>query len=340
MPFTARVEDRIVDVNVFRQSWDALLRCPECGDPMHYRRQVDTPFRRHHFAHNPAGTEGGRTCSFSLETDAHREAKQTLLTEGARLFHRSSGRREYPFEIHGRNRRADVWFPPNGDRYPLAFEAQYSPCLFGADGSLRTIVERTKDYHAAGIHIVWAFPDTPRWQSHITEAMDLFGIVGRLTVDGSAVRFSGINALNQAEQPHKWMVSRRHLAEQRAAARAERIRQHQEAQEAQTREVLRRREEAEQRARDALLLRNEQMARQRVAEMARLDGRLNTLFPAPQPALPQQTTDAPFINDDQIESECRTLLAAGDWRGALIRASYITTPIRQRRMMERLGMYS
>lgn len=207
MPFTALIDTMKVDTLHYRGEWKGRLCCPECGDKMHYVSLTLEPFRVAFYRHNPSGTPGGRQCSFASETEAHRQAKQTLLAEGATFFRRSGGQLEYTFTVNGRERRADVYFPPSGNQYGLALEAQYSPIQF-ADDDGNSIEERTRDYHAAGIHIVWCI-ETKRGSDTLTSALKrIYGSYGEMPRDGSKVAFIGTNSLFLNKHPMQWMADR------------------------------------------------------------------------------------------------------------------------------------
>lgn len=223
MPFTAVVDGMIRRVRDYRGEWKGRITCPECGDKMNYRTESD--YRVAHFAHNLSGTPGGRSCSFADETPEHRQAKQTLLIEGLRFFQRATGELEYTFEVNGRKRRADVYLPQQDRQYAVALEAQYSPIDFaGEDG--RSIEERTRDYHAAGMYIIWCIPPK-RGSDKLKEALKrVYGCYGELSSDGETVQFVGANALFLNQHPMRWMQNRREYLEKRETVRrneAERI---------------------------------------------------------------------------------------------------------------------
>lgn len=240
MPFTAKKDEDIVEVGKYQAEWDGQLLCPECGDKMHYRQLTPKPYRVAHFAHNPRpSTNGERACSFALETDAHRMAKLTLYDEGGIVFGCKDGKFEHSFTVNGRKRRADVWFPAQGELYPLAFEAQYSKCGFD------DIKPRTADYHAAGYHIVWCFP---RHRKELIEAcMREYGCVGILNKDGDEVQFHGVKNLALEEHPQEWYTRRVKRREEREAReRAQREEQARRAAEAERKRAEREAREREQ----------------------------------------------------------------------------------------------
>jgi hypothetical protein len=225
MPFTAYIDQALVTIRDYRGEWKGRLTCPECGDKMHHVSLTLDPFRVAFYRHNPSGTPGARSCSFADETPEHRQAKQTLLAEGMRFFQRGAGELEYSFEVNGRKRRADVYLPQQDRQYPVALEAQYSPIDFaGEDG--RSIEERTRDYHAAGMYIIWCIPPK-RGSDKLKEALKrVYGCYGELSSDGETVQFIGTNALFLNQHPMRWMQSRREYIEKRETTRrneAERI---------------------------------------------------------------------------------------------------------------------
>lgn len=230
MPLTACTADgRIVYANLYRAE-DALI-CRDCGDAMHYRRYVDDPPRVAHFAHNPRRTSAGpRACS-NETTPEHDNAKAALLSAAPEAFDALAGalgRYEQDIIIPNtgeppRLRRADVLFAAGDGRYPVAFEAQFSNIAFATNGTGRSVKERTADYHAAGVHVVWCFPDKRTAYEHIDAARRVYGCVGVLSPDGTEVRFSGVNALWLDRHPADALCERVEWHEKRERDRVERI---------------------------------------------------------------------------------------------------------------------
>lgn len=230
MPLTACTADgRIVYANLYRAE-DALV-CRDCGDAMHYRRYVDDPPRVAHFAHNPRGTSAGpRACS-NETTPEHDNAKAALLSAAPEEFDALAGalgRYEQDIIIPDtgeppRLRRADVLFAAGDGRYPVAFEAQFSKIAFEANGTGRSVEERTADYHAAGVHVVWCFPDKRTAHEHIDAARRVYGCVGILSVDGTEVQFRGANTLALSLHPAEALRQRAEWRERREHERVERL---------------------------------------------------------------------------------------------------------------------
>lgn len=221
MPLTARTADgKVVYADMYRA--EVAIFCRDCGDPMHYRRYVDDPPRVEHFAHNPRGAASGpRACS-SETTPEHDNAKATLLLAAPAAFDALAGalgKYEQDVTIPDeppRLRRADVLFLSAEGRYPVAFEAQFSKIAFAANGSGRSVAERTADYHAAGVHVVWCFPGKRTAQEHIAAARREYGCVGVLSPDGMEVEFRGVNALWLNKHPQRAAIERAQWRERQA----------------------------------------------------------------------------------------------------------------------------
>ena len=184
MPLTALLNGQRVIASAV--SGTAIYACCECSDPMHYRRaykRQDGARVIEHFAHNPTPGEQRRACSLSEgESEEHLNSKQVLLDCAPDHFmwlQNASGDVEIPLG----DRRADVLFTlPEGQR--IIFEAQFTKI------PRRQIALRTKDYHDAGCHVVWCFPEK-RHDDHYAWAKNHFYCVGLLSDDGSEVQFSG-----------------------------------------------------------------------------------------------------------------------------------------------------
>lgn len=160
--------------------------CAECGASMHYRRaykKQDGSRVTAHFAHNPAPTDQKRSCSLSEgESEEHLNGKQTLLSFAPDHFdwlRNATG----DAEVKIGDRRADVLFTlPAGQR--IIFEAQFTRI------PRRQIAQRTRDYHDAGYHVIWCYPekrdDLYQW------GRAYFHCVGLLSDDGTdIVQFEG-----------------------------------------------------------------------------------------------------------------------------------------------------
>lgn len=184
MPLTALLNGQRVIASAV--SGTAIYTCCECGDPMHYRRaykRQDGARVIEHFAHNPKPGDQQRTCSLSEgESEEHLNSKQTLLTNAPDHFtwlQNAIGDAEMPIN----DRRADVLFVlATGQK--VIFEAQLTKI------PRRQIALRTRDYHDAGYHVVWCFPEKRRWD-HYQWARRHFYCTGLLSNDGSDVQFSG-----------------------------------------------------------------------------------------------------------------------------------------------------
>jgi len=184
MPLTALFNgQRVIASSV---SGTAIYACCECGDPMHYRRaykRQDGARVIEHFAHNPAPSGQQRACSLSEgETIEHLISKQLLLTDAPDHFYWLRGA-SGDVEVSIGDRRADVLFTLSGNQR-VAFEAQFTKV------SRRQIAQRTRDYHDAGCHVVWCFPER-RHDDLYKWAKWHFYCVGLLSDNGEDVQFSG-----------------------------------------------------------------------------------------------------------------------------------------------------
>ena len=184
MPLTALLNGQRVIASAV--SGTAIYTCCECNDPMHYRRaykRQDGARVIEHFAHNPSPGVYRRACSLSEgESEEHLNSKQTLLMSAPDHFawlQDASG----DVEVLVNDRRADVLFIlVTGQK--IIFEAQLTKI------PRRQIALRTRDYHDAGYHVVWCFPEK-RHDDHYQWAKNQFFCVGLLADDGSDVQFSG-----------------------------------------------------------------------------------------------------------------------------------------------------
>lgn len=226
MPLTARTVAGAVVYAAFHRLEVAIV-CRDCGGPMHYRRRNDDPPRVAHFAHNPHGAASGpRACSGET-TPEHDNAKTTLLLAVPDAFDALAGALGQPEQDiaipdTGRVRRADVLFGGTAGRHPVAFEAQFSKISFAANRTGRSVEERTADYHAAGVHVVWCFPDKRTAQEYIAAARRVYGCVGLLSPDGTEVTFQGVNALWLDKHPAQALRERADWRHKQAAQRAPR----------------------------------------------------------------------------------------------------------------------
>jgi hypothetical protein len=141
-----------------------------------------------------------------------------------------------------------VLFPGKEGRYPVAFEAQFSRITFGGHGAGRSIQERTRDYHANGVHVVWCFFEHHQWSPDLIDTCRrAYGCVGIFSSNGLLVRFEGVKALWLDTHPIDALDKRTAWRQKQEAERqAERERQQREEEERRA-EAARR--EAEQRAR-------------------------------------------------------------------------------------------
>lgn len=199
MPFTVHdLEGRPVRVATYRpELHENKIVCPDCGWPMQRRRAIPDK-RVAHFAHRPPQRgERPRKCAWALMTPEHHNALRALQDTPPQVFEALAGaygREEARLEDG--SRRADVLFVGAEGRHPVAFEAQFSGIQFGANGTGRTIEERTRDYHANGVHVVWCFFEGRRGARELFDACRrAYGCAGWLAADGNAVAFEGVTAL-------------------------------------------------------------------------------------------------------------------------------------------------
>jgi hypothetical protein len=301
VPFRAKEESgRVILVRHYDDvTHSNRIVCPDCGWPMRF--QDETIGRVAFFAHRPRKKgEVARACAWAGMTEEHHTALRTLQNEPPQVFSTLAGvAGKEEARLDSGSRRADVLYPGADGRYPVAFEAQFSRIEFGAGGNGRSIEERTQDYHAAGVHVVWCFFDGREWADRMFAAcLEYYGVAGRLSAMGSAVAFRG--TLDLAAHPldthHKRQEDRKrqqarkardrqYMAEQRERMRrrelaaltagmleeAERLRAAAEEQERQHREW---REQAAQReseyARAVAVRHQEEMREKREAERERI----------------------------------------------------------------------
>lgn len=234
MPFIAQVESCTVHVRDYNERRHSTLRCPECGDAMRYRAALVDPRRVAHFAHLPRPAGQRPTCVLALMSVEHLTAIDTLLKAAPRTFGVRRGGKEH-YEFFQGKRRADVFFPADGARYPVVFEAQFSPIKFARSvDDPYTIEGRTDDYHAAGAHVVWCLPAKRR--NLIATISRAYGCYGLLSDDGSEVEFVNTKALFLNQEPAAWLAGR--IAWQRAqeAKRVEELYQAEQARRVRTEE--------------------------------------------------------------------------------------------------------
>lgn len=261
MPYTARFQTMTIRPVTYRPEVHHDLRCPDCDAPMHYRHATRAPVRAAHFAHNPRPPDAPeRDCALASMTPEHINAIETLLKTGARLLGRPSGVAEYRF-CEGK-RRADVFFAAHGDTYPVAFEAQYSPIPWY--GRLQAITERTADYHAAGVHVVWCFPRSRA--TLIAIAARVYGVYGILADDGTSVDIIGFETLTVTQHPAAWMADRQAKLDRQAAEQA----QQEQLREAARQRAIARQQALEQARREAFLQQFAQEHAQTALERARI----------------------------------------------------------------------
>jgi DNA-directed RNA polymerase subunit RPC12/RpoP len=245
MPNNARdLDGNIVRCATYRrEAHEGKIACPDCGWKMVYRPRVPE-VRRDHFAHLPRKSgDPFRKCAWALMSSQHHSALQTLADEAPQVFDLLEGiLGKEEARLEDGSRRADVLFPGGEGRYPVAFEAQFSRITYGANGTGRTIEERTRDYHANGVHVVWCFFGHLPWaRDLIATCRRVYGCVGVLDEHGLSVEFRGANALWLDSHPID-ALDRRNAYRQKKASEAR------EEQERQRREEQERREEAAQRA--------------------------------------------------------------------------------------------
>lgn len=234
MPFTVHDPD---GAPVNRRSYrpelhEGRIVCPDCGWPMVYRPEAPSIPRVAHFAHKapPRGEQNPRKCAWAGMTEMHHNALRTLQDEPPQAFDALAGvyGREEVRIADGR-RRADVFFggsdplvPGDEGRYPVAFEAQFSGIQW------HEIEARTRDYHAAGVHVVWCFFERRRGaREHLEACLRVYGCAGWLSADGASVEFRGVKALWLDAHPidaHDRRIAyrQRREAERREIAEAER----------------------------------------------------------------------------------------------------------------------
>lgn len=236
MPFIAQVGDCTVHVRDYNRKRHTALCCPECGDAMGYREALLDPRRVAHFAHYPRPADQPRTCALALMRPEHLMAIETLLKAAPRAFGVRGGGKEH-HELFRGKRRADVFFPADGARYPLVLEAQFSAIKFArSDADPYTIEGRTDDYHAAGAHVVWCLP--ARRRNLIATIKRAYGCYGLLSDDGTEVEFVNVKALFLNQEPATWLAERtawlaaqeaKRIEEQYQAEAARRVRTEEEA---------------------------------------------------------------------------------------------------------------
>lgn len=311
MPITAHVNTRLVRAWEYRAERDTPLTCPECGDPMHFRPRVNDPRRVAHFAHNPrTAAQGARDCDLRNQTPEHLNAKDTLLKMAASVFKVECGKQEHRF-CEGK-RVADVFFPSGAGRFAVAFEAQFSPIKFAADGERYTIESRTEDYHAAGVHIVWCLPEKRR---HLIETVRrVFGCYGVLSDDGLTVEFYGVNALFLNQHPASWLEGRRNWQAAQERKRLQELRQ--EERERQEKIAEQERERQAAREQDAITLANIGRARLFRQQLGAIHE-----FDAPEP----QAVDPPPLYGPEAKAfhgwKSGGSMGLGHWLAGYIRAS-------------------
>jgi hypothetical protein len=218
MPITAYVGERTIRAGEYRAERDNPLTCPECNDPMHYRPRTSEPRRIAHFAHNPRPADQPRTCALALMTVEHLNAIETLLKSAPGVFGVRCGKAEH--RVADGKRRADVFFPGDGARYPVVFEAQFSAIKFAWSATdPYTIEGRTDDYHEAGVHVVWCLPAKRR--NLIASIKRAYGCYGLLSDDGTEVEFVNTKALFLNQDPVTWLAERTAWLDAQEAKRAE-----------------------------------------------------------------------------------------------------------------------
>jgi hypothetical protein len=238
MPFRAQEESgRVILVRHYDDvTHSNRIVCPDCGWPMRF--QDETVGRVAFFAHRPRMKgEVARACAWAGMTEEHHTALRTLQNEPPQVFSALAGiAGKEEARLDNGSRRADVLYLGADGRYPVAFEAQFSRIEFGAGGNGRSIEERTQDYHAAGVHVVWCFFEGREWADRMYAAcLEYYGVAGRLSTNGSAVAFRG--TLDLAAHPLDNHRKRQESRKQQQARRA-RDRQYM----AEQRERMRRRE--------------------------------------------------------------------------------------------------
>lgn len=217
MPITAHVGERTIRAGEYRAERDNPLTCPECNDPMHYRPRTSEPRRIAHFAHNPRPADQPRTCALALMTVEHLNAIETLLKSAPGAFGVRCGKAEH--RVADGKRRADVFFPGDGARYPVVFEAQFSAIKFAWSATdPYTIEGRTDDYHEAGVHVVWCLPAKRR--NLIASIKRAYGCYGLLSDDGTEVEFVNTKALFLNQDPVTWLAERTAWLDAQEAKRA------------------------------------------------------------------------------------------------------------------------
>ncbi len=119
------------------------FKCPDCGDEVILKTGRSTV---NHFAHvNPLA------CLYAEnESDEHRRCKMEIFEALQKLPNVRNAVLERPL---GTN-RPDVSAEINGVK--VAIEVQLSSL------SIETIMQRTIDYHRAGIYVLWLLPWTPK----------------------------------------------------------------------------------------------------------------------------------------------------------------------------------
>lgn len=284
MPFTVNdLEGAPVNRRSYREELhEGRIVCPDCGWPMEFKREAPSVPRVAHFAHKrpPKGKQNPRKCAWTGMTEMHHNALRTLQDEPPQVFNALAG-------VYGRDevriangkRRADVFFggtdplkPGDERRYPVAFEAQFSGIQWCE------IEERSRDYHAAGVHVVWCFFEGRRGaREHFDACLRVHGCAGWMSADGAHVEFSGADALwldlhpidahdRRTAYRQKQKAERRAIAEaERAAILARHAEQERAAAEARARMELRIQQEHDEAARQqrtAALARWEALQRQ------------------------------------------------------------------------------
>lgn len=228
-----------------REQHEGKIVCPDCGALMRYQREI--PLRRiDYFAHMPRlSGDVVRKCAWAGMRAEHHNALRSIVEHAPLNFNMLDGVVGVEeVSLKDRTRRADVFFAGDTSRYAVAFEAQFSRITYGANGTGRTIEERTRDYYANEAHVVWCFFEHLPWAHDLMETcLRVYGYVGVLSKNGMSVVFHGMQALKLDTHPIDVM-------EMRQSARIKKITAVREEQERMRREEQERMRREEQERKD------------------------------------------------------------------------------------------